>query len=99
MSGHVTSADTPCTIRPEQMRPGRHRALAQALRMQEVLYLTVLSDEASGQEKAQAARAWEALEERKRILRGRPLPGSKRPAPDKPKPHKAAAVPSFTEEP
>lgn len=99
MSGHVTSADTPCTVRPEQMRPGRHRALAQALRMQEVLYDQVLSPKGSAADKASAARAWDALEERKRILRGRPLPGSKRPVPDAPKPKASRTLLPPTEEP
>lgn len=81
------------------MRPGRHRALAQALRMQEVLYDEVTNGAGKLAEKAQAARAWEALEERKRILRGRPLPGSKRPAPDAPKPKASRTLLPPTEEP
>ncbi|MCI0744048.1 MAG: hypothetical protein L0Y58_01465 [Verrucomicrobia subdivision 3 bacterium] len=34
---------------------------------------------------AQAVKGWDALEDRKRILRGRPLPGSFRPQPPKAK--------------
>lgn len=41
--------------------------------------------------RAKAALAWERLEERKRILKGKPLPGSMRPEPAK-KP-KAPAMP------
>lgn len=37
------------------------------------------SDETAPSARAQAANAWEKIEERKRILRGAPLPGSLRP--------------------
>lgn len=46
--------------------------------------------------RAQLARAWEAIEERKRILRGRPLPGSLKPEPKKAKPK---PLPAITDEP
>lgn len=99
MSGHVTSADIPCTVRPEQMRPGRHRALAQALRMQEVLYDQVLNSEAKLAEKAQAARAWDALEDRKRELRGRPKAGMRRLPTEAPKAKGVKLLLPPTEEP
>ncbi len=47
----------------------------------------------------QLVRAWEIAQERVRIHRGKPLPGSKRPAPEAPKRKPKLPGLSFTEEP
>lgn len=57
------------------------KALTQLYAMQDVLNTSVLDPATPIRERAQCACAWERLEERKRILRGRPLPGSLRPKP------------------
>ena len=51
---------------------GKIKATSQILVMQEVLFQGVIA-EGSLSVKAQAAKAWECLEDRKRILNGRPL--------------------------
>ena len=60
------------------------KSLTQLYGMQAVLNVAVLDPTTPTKEKAQCALAWEHLEERERILRGRPLPGSLRP--NRPKP-------------
>jgi hypothetical protein len=68
-----------------RMKPGRRGAVLQLLGMQRVLVADALNPETTPAARAQVARAWEVLEERKRILRGRPLPGSLRPEQATPK--------------
>lgn len=91
-----------------RLRPGRRNSLRQAVHMQQVLYESIVGKGdtklADGSirsptlaEKAQAARAWEALEDRKRILRGRPLPGNLKPVEHKQKRKPHSLTP--TEEP
>ena len=60
------------------------KALTQCYALQEVVYAKMLElngepAKTCGSMVSQLARAWDVLEERKRILRGRPLPGSLRP--------------------
>lgn len=55
-----------------RIRPGRRNSLRQTVQMQQVLYEEVTKGEHKLAEKAQAARAWEALEMIKRKLRGIP---------------------------
>jgi hypothetical protein len=62
-----------------RIRPGRRHALRQALQIQERVYEESLKSGVKPSDLAQLARAWDCLEERKRILRGRPLPGSLKP--------------------
>ena len=45
----------------------------------------IIKDRIKPSDLAQLARAWNVLEDRKRILKGRPLPGSLKPVPAKPK--------------
>lgn len=56
-------------------------ALSQIIAMQANLYRIAVDSSLEPKECAQAALAWERLEERKRILRGKPMPGSLRPEP------------------
>src|SRR3974390_1244835 len=73
-------------------KPGRRLATRQVLDMQQAMYKTALllekdALECSDREErarvasalANLAKGWDALENRKRILRGKPLPGSLRP--------------------
>jgi hypothetical protein len=64
------------------------KALTQLYAMQEVLETSVLAPTTPPKEQAQCACAWERLEERKRILRRIPLPGSLRPNPEKKRGHR-----------
>jgi hypothetical protein len=56
------------------MKPGRRGALSQILQMQGVLAKDALDPKTTPSARAQVARAWEVLEERKRILRMKPKP-------------------------
>lgn len=80
------------------MAPGYRNSLVQVLRLQELSFNTaelLAADVASVEDKvrrakiaqsfSQVVKGWETLEDRKRIIRGQPLPGSKRPAVDQPK--------------
>jgi hypothetical protein len=75
-------AQTPPVSHAVRIRPGRRHSLKQTVEMQQVLYEEVTTGNHKLSEKAQAARAWEALEVIKRKLRGLP---DLRPI-DKPKP-------------
>lgn len=54
-------------------------SLRQAIDLQSLVYDTAFSGTAKPAEIAQLARAWDVIEDRKRVLRGKPLPGSLRP--------------------
>jgi hypothetical protein len=66
-----------------RIKPGKRNALRQALQLQQRVYEEGIKKGIRPIELAQLARAWDVLEDRKRILRGRPLPGSLKP--EKPK--------------
>lgn len=72
-------------------RPKYAKAYYDAVAIQTVMHECVNDPDASYADKAKAALAWERLEERKRILRNRPLPGSLKPQP-KDKQRKTAHV-------
>ena len=57
-----------------RMKPGRRGALAQILDLQRVLFESALDPGTTPSARAQVARAWCDLEERKRILRMKPKP-------------------------
>ena len=65
-----------------RIRGGR-KFYDQLLAMQDVLFLATIDANAELKDRAACARAWETLEERKRIMRGKPLPGSHRPEPER----------------
>jgi len=75
------------------MKPGRRGAVSQILKMQDVLAKDALDPETTPSARAQVARAWEVLEERKRILRMKPKPKDIDVTP-KPKP---VELPTFRE--
>ena len=75
-----------------RIRPGRRTALRQALELQERVFAEGIKLEVKPMELAQLARAWDCLEDRKRILRGRPLPGSLKPEKQKPRTHDQGSV-------
>jgi len=66
------------------MNPGRRKSVSDLISIQQKLKDAALSDTINPTELAQVARAWDTLENRKRILRGRPLPGSLKPDPRRP---------------
>ena len=81
-----------------RIRPGKRNSLRQVLQLQQAAFDTTLllkedvlgSQDATlrariGSSIAQLVRSWDTLEDRKRILRGRPLPGSFKPEKEKPK--------------
>jgi hypothetical protein len=81
-----------------RIRPGKRNSLRQVLQLQQATYDTALalkedvvrSEDVALRARtassiAQLARSWDTLENRKRVLRGRPLPGSLRPEKAKPK--------------
>lgn len=55
-------------------RPKCSRAFSQAIAMQDMLFADALKPETPPRERAQVARAWAELEERKRILKMKPKP-------------------------
>jgi len=79
-----------CTLEPHPLTLAmrKTKSLTQLYGMQAVLNVAVLDPTTPTKEKAQCALAWERLEERKRILRGRPLPGSLRPKPETKRAHR-----------
>jgi hypothetical protein len=100
-------AKPPSQLGKSLPKPGRRLATRQVLDMQQAMYKTALLLEkdalgcTDGEARARVASAlanlakgWDALENRKRILRGRPLPGSLRP--EKPRP-KVGGYSSFIE--
>jgi len=54
----------------------RPQAYLYALEMQRVLTARILDPDCPDSDKSRLVLAWDKLEDRKRILRGRPLPGS-----------------------
>src|SRR4051794_19301911 len=81
----MVSADTQFTpdnasaMAQRPRRPRGPRALRQLVAMQDNLYNLALEPSVSATARAKCALAWERLEERKRVLRGKPLPGSLKP--------------------
>ena len=105
---HSMPPSTPPRSHPHDMRMG-NRGLTQAYDLRDLaaketeelraMPLITLEDRLARAKAIQAlAVVWRDASDRIRILRGRPLPGSKRPAVEQPK-HKVKASPSFTEEP
>lgn len=83
-----------------RIKPGRRGALAQIIELQRVLFEDARNPETTAASRAQVARAWDVLEERKRILRGRGLPKPVEAANTKPKRKPwEPRRPSFYEEP
>lgn len=67
------------TTRPPKSKTGVARSKRQLIDMQAVLYDLTLSDLVPPHVRAACARAWSDLQERKRVLDGKPLPGQLRP--------------------
>ena len=63
----------------DRLKYGRVAALRQCLELQSVCYQAAIGETVKPADIAQLSRAWEVLEERKRILRNKPLPGSLKP--------------------
>jgi hypothetical protein len=71
------------------MRPGKRTSLRCLLELQRNVLSAATKEGVKPRELAQLAGAWVRLEERKRILRNRPLPGSLKP--EKPMPRRTPA--------
>lgn len=69
----------------KRIRPGRRNSLRQALQLQQRVFEEAVKPGVKPLECAQLVRAWDCLEDRKRVLRGKPLPGSYKPEAPKPK--------------
>lgn len=76
-------ADFQTRFKPANKAGGRKSAITDILKMQDVLKARCLDMKTGPKEQSSCALAWERLEERKRILRGKPLPGSLRQEPVK----------------
>jgi hypothetical protein len=76
------------------------KALKQCYDLQDLIFAAANNAECSRVDLARLSCAWERLEERKRVLRGRPLPGTLKPEKRKPKRTPFGdGMPSFFEEP
>jgi len=64
-----------------RLKSGRLTALRQLLALQEVAFKAAIEPKVKPRDIAALSLAWERLEERKRVLRGKPLPGSLKPEP------------------
>jgi hypothetical protein len=62
----------------------RHVDLRQAVALRDLLFHASKANDVEHGELARLAHAWNEVQERLRILRGRPLPGQLRPEPTKP---------------
>jgi hypothetical protein len=74
----VVVATSPVAIRKKALR-GNKRAKRQLTDMQQALYEMALAHAVDPGVRASCARAWSDLQERKRVLDGKPLPGQLRP--------------------
>lgn len=70
--------------KPANGRNGKVGAYHQALILQRIMFEMAVESK-DGNEKVAAAKAWTTLEEQKRILKNRPLPGSLKPVTPKSK--------------
>lgn len=66
---------------PPPPKPGevRNRPQKQVVELQNIVFEAAKMEGAGGKNLASLARAWCDLEERRRILKGKPLPGTYRP--------------------
>jgi hypothetical protein len=76
----------------KQRRPGSTIAYREARLMQELLLRDACNPETKASVRAGIARAWDILEDRKRILRAQPLPGQLRPVAEPPRRTRAATA-------
>jgi len=73
------TAPTPPPNSPVRMRPGKRNALRHLLELQRCVFAAATKERVEPVELARLADSRVRLEERKRILNGRPLPGSLKP--------------------
>jgi hypothetical protein len=71
------------------MRPGKRNSLRHLLELQRSVFAAATKEGVEPRELAQLAGAFVRLEDQKRILKGRPLPGSLKP--EKPVPRRTPA--------
>lgn len=75
----ATAQLTPTTPRKPLPRRGPSRDRRQAVLIQRILTDTILDPSTPAQSRASCAAAWSRVQEAKRILDGKPLPGALRP--------------------
>lgn len=97
----------PRIIKP-RVKPGKANSLRQVVSLQQKAYEVAmrlaedaLRDGLDSERRAKSAtamgnliKAWDSAEDRKRIIRGKPLPGSLRPAAEKKRSSRALPLPS-----
>ena len=79
--------------RKHQIRAYKRTHIANLLELQELILSKAKADDLAARDLSSLALAWERLEERLRVLRGRPLPGSLKPEPRPAKAKQAAWAP------
>lgn len=93
MNVQLQASSGPASDKPLPRR-GKSRDRAQLVAMQSTLFGLVQDSSVAAHIRAQCARAWSDLQERKRVLDGRPLPGQLRP--DLEQRRRKAARPQWT---
>ncbi len=83
MNGSTSTNPYTKTEGKPRIRPGNRMGIHAVLLMQARLFQIVVDQSVNPAVAARAALSWEKLEDRKRILRGKPLPGSLKPLPKK----------------
>ena len=73
------------------------RALSEARKLQQIVFSKATEDREKTIDLPSLVRAWDILEERKRILKGVPSPGSLKPESPKPKPKPVASITPLTD--
>jgi hypothetical protein len=73
--------DLIATRRRRQRNGYKRTHVANLLQLQELILSKAQADDLAARDLSSLALAWERLEERLRVLRGRPLPGSLKPEP------------------
>ncbi len=72
----------------------RNRPLTQVVQLQDIIFNEVVNNRPEkGNELASLVRAWCDCEERRRVLKGVPLPGSRKPEPRQRRPRSVSADP------
>jgi hypothetical protein len=76
---HTLTREQALAMRAKRKGNNRPKPRSQVIRMQASLLLSATDPNVQPHIRAQCARAWDVLEERLRIIDGKPLPGQLRP--------------------
>ena len=94
----ILCSTSPVAVSKKLLR-GNKRDRRQLTDMQQALYEMALASQVEPAVRASCARAWSDLQERKRVLDGKPLPGQLRPDLDQKKSKRRPALLSMPELP